>query len=129
MLDVSAGELIVILLVALVVFGPQRLPELARKAGEWARDLRQAARDLRTGLEEEVREVREAVDDARQPLDEAKKALDEARREVDRLESEVERGRRQPWVGPEPTRGPTSKNAMEDLKRIEGRPDDGSEGA
>ena len=45
----QGGEIIIILLLALVVLGPTRLPELARKLGEWTAELRSAARDLRQG--------------------------------------------------------------------------------
>ena len=53
----QGGEIIIILLVALVVLGPQRLPEVARKIGQWSAELRQAARELRSGLEKEVAEL------------------------------------------------------------------------
>jgi Sec-independent protein translocase protein TatA len=36
----QGGEIIIILLLALVVLGPTRLPELARKLGEWTAELR-----------------------------------------------------------------------------------------
>ena len=35
MFDIAFSELVVIALVALIVIGPERLPGLARKAGEW----------------------------------------------------------------------------------------------
>jgi sec-independent protein translocase protein TatB len=44
----------VLLMVGLLVFGPDRLPEMARQAGSWIRDLRRmvanARRDLSDGL-------------------------------------------------------------------------------
>jgi sec-independent protein translocase protein TatA len=39
-------ELAVILLLALLVFGPKKLPEIGRSAGEAMRELRKASRDL-----------------------------------------------------------------------------------
>ena len=44
---IEGGEWIVIVLVALIVFGPERLPELARRTGDWVRELRGAAREMR----------------------------------------------------------------------------------
>jgi sec-independent protein translocase protein TatB len=35
MFDIAFSELMVVALVALIVIGPERLPRLARKAGEW----------------------------------------------------------------------------------------------
>ena len=46
MFGVSAGELVVIVLVALVVLGPQKLPEVAKQLGKAMRELRRASADL-----------------------------------------------------------------------------------
>jgi sec-independent protein translocase protein TatB len=51
---VSASEFLLITLVILVVFGPRRLPELARKLGRIVRDLRSYASELRAGIEAEI---------------------------------------------------------------------------
>jgi len=52
--DIGAPEVLVVLVVALLVFGPDRLPEMARQAGSWIRDLRRmvanARRDLSDGI-------------------------------------------------------------------------------
>jgi Tat protein translocase TatB subunit len=52
--DVGPLEILVLLIVGLLVFGPDRLPEMARQAGSWLRDLRRmvanARRDLSDGL-------------------------------------------------------------------------------
>lgn len=54
MFGVSPAELLTIAVVVLVVFGPQRLPELSRKAGRVLRQLKDAADDLRRGIESEA---------------------------------------------------------------------------
>lgn len=51
---VSASEFLLITLVILVVFGPRRLPALARKLGRILRDLRGYASELRAGIEAEI---------------------------------------------------------------------------
>jgi sec-independent protein translocase protein TatB len=38
--DVGLGELLIIAVVGLLVFGPDRLPEMAKQAGRWVNDLR-----------------------------------------------------------------------------------------
>ena len=46
MFDVGGGELVLILLVVLLLFGPSKLPELARSVGKGLRSVRKAQEDL-----------------------------------------------------------------------------------
>jgi len=52
--SVSPAEILTIAVVALVVFGPKRLPEMSRKLGGALRELKDTAADLRRGLESEI---------------------------------------------------------------------------
>jgi TatA/E family protein of Tat protein translocase len=47
-------ELLIIFVIALVVFGPRRLPELGRSLGRAITEFRRAAQEFSTTLEEEV---------------------------------------------------------------------------
>jgi sec-independent protein translocase protein TatB len=53
----SLPHLIVIFVVALVIFGPQKLPELARMLGKATAEFRKMTGDFRYALEEEVRDL------------------------------------------------------------------------
>ncbi|MBZ5698129.1 MAG: twin-arginine translocase TatA/TatE family subunit [Acidobacteriia bacterium] len=53
----SLPHLVVIFIVALVIFGPQKLPELARMLGKATAEFRKMTGDFRYALEEEVREL------------------------------------------------------------------------
>lgn len=76
MFGIGTPELLVILVVALVVLGPQRLPEVARMLGRGLAELRKAtsgitdeltnARDL---LENEVRSAESSLHEAMRPTD------------------------------------------------------------
>lgn len=114
---VQGSEIIIILLVALVVLGPRRLPDIARKLGRWSVELRQAAADLRRGLEEEVGDLRDIRQDLEGPIEEARREFREAGKSMDETAGEA---RRLHWVGPEPKSGPTPADAMSDLDEIEG---------
>jgi len=48
-------ELIVIFVIALLVFGPRKLPELGRSLGKSIGEFKRASNELRNTLEEEVR--------------------------------------------------------------------------
>ena len=51
-------EIVVILVLALLVFGPKRLPELARSLGRGLAELRRASTDLRQTFNEATQEPR-----------------------------------------------------------------------
>lgn len=50
MLNIGMPELILILVVALLIFGPTKLPELARSLGKGLAEFRRASSDLRSQL-------------------------------------------------------------------------------
>lgn len=53
--SIGMPELIVIFVIALVVFGPRRLPELGRSLGKTIAEFKKATNDLQSTLEEEIR--------------------------------------------------------------------------
>ena len=53
----SVPHLVIIFLVALLVFGPEKLPELARKLGKATAEFKRATDGLRAGFEEHMREL------------------------------------------------------------------------
>lgn len=54
MLDIGPAEFLVIIVAAVVLFGPEKLPELARKAARVIKYVRQIASDAQTQLSEEL---------------------------------------------------------------------------
>jgi TatA/E family protein of Tat protein translocase len=52
---IGMPELIIIFVIALIVFGPRKLPELGKSLGKSLAEFRRASNDLRHTLEEEVR--------------------------------------------------------------------------
>jgi Tat protein translocase TatB subunit len=59
--DLGFQELVVIFVVALLVFGPKKLPELARNMGKGLGQLRKAMLDIKSEVEKEVEETSSAV--------------------------------------------------------------------
>lgn len=67
MLNIGAGELIFIIVVALLILGPQRLPEFARGVGRFMREFRRQTDDVRTMVEREFYRMDQEVMDERLP--------------------------------------------------------------
>ena len=53
----SFPHLVVLFVIALIIFGPQKLPELARMLGKATAEFRKMTNDFRYALEDEVREL------------------------------------------------------------------------
>ena len=68
MFGVGYTEAFIILVVALVVFGPQRLPELAGQAGRWIREFRKMTSDLTGEFEKTIAEVDDIKDTFRREM-------------------------------------------------------------
>jgi TatA/E family protein of Tat protein translocase len=53
--SIGMPELIIIFVIALVIFGPKKLPELGRSLGRSLSEFKKASNELRSTLEEEIR--------------------------------------------------------------------------
>ncbi|HET8723661.1 MAG TPA: Sec-independent protein translocase protein TatB [Anaeromyxobacteraceae bacterium] len=54
MFGLGFGEIVVILVLALVLLGPQKLPEVAKQLGKGFRDFKKASDDLKNQFEREL---------------------------------------------------------------------------
>jgi sec-independent protein translocase protein TatA len=61
--SIGMPELLIIFVIALIIFGPRKLPELGRSLGKSLAEFKRASNELRNTLEEEIRieEQKEAV--------------------------------------------------------------------
>lgn len=79
MFEVGFTEIVLILGIALLVLGPERLPKLAADIGRWAGKARAMARQLKGQLEQEagsLNELRKPLDEIRNPLNDLRNPLD-----------------------------------------------------
>jgi len=60
MFGIGIQEMLIILVVALIFFGPKRLPDLAKSLGRGLAEFRKASDEVRKGIEEAVKEGEEA---------------------------------------------------------------------
>jgi len=96
MFDIGFSEMMVIAVVALVVLGPERLPRVARQAGEWLGKLQRYVADVKNDLSrqvelEELRRVQQEMQGAARELESSmQKSVSEMQSQVSELCAEVE---------------------------------------
>jgi len=57
----SGQEIFVIIIVALLLFGAEKLPDIAKTVGKGMRDFRKATGEIRRELETSTREIRQDI--------------------------------------------------------------------
>jgi sec-independent protein translocase protein TatB len=72
-MNLGMPEMIFIFLLALVVVGPKRLPELARQLGKWVAEFKRASNEFKNQLETEMMNIE--LDERARKQTEAAKAL------------------------------------------------------
>ncbi|MEN8133089.1 MAG: Sec-independent protein translocase protein TatB [Pseudomonadota bacterium] len=77
MFDFGFWELILVMVVALLVVGPERLPGLARQAGLWAGKAKRFVNSVRSDIEREIR------------ADDLKKMLNQQQNEIQELKGMI----------------------------------------
>jgi TatA/E family protein of Tat protein translocase len=75
-------EIVVIMIIALIIFGPGKLPEIAAQAGKAVRDFRRVTRDL-------TAEFQDSIDDVQSTMDDMKSTVNEMRRETEELATSI----------------------------------------
>jgi len=80
MFGLGLPEIIIIMVVALLVVGPSKLPDLARSLGKAFNEFRRMADEVKETFEEEV--VKEEPEEAANPAEPAKESIPEAKENV-----------------------------------------------
>ena len=64
---IGMPELIVIMVIALIIFGPRKLPELGRSLGRSLNEFKRASNELKHTLDEEIRVEEQKSTERQQP--------------------------------------------------------------
>ncbi|MBM4119995.1 MAG: twin-arginine translocase TatA/TatE family subunit [Nitrospira sp.] len=77
MFGLGVGEILIILVLAFLLFGPKQLPEVGRQVGRAVKGLKETADDLRKSVEPEVNLIQQEVKMAEQDLAASMKEAEE----------------------------------------------------
>ena len=116
-LNISGGEILVILVVIYLVFGPKKIPELARMLGKGINEMRRATNEIKEEINREISKTKKDINldiDRGDPLG-IKKKMEEAMSDADKRDTEAKADAKDevPAQTPEPVRDPNNISAVE----------------
>jgi TatA/E family protein of Tat protein translocase len=88
MFGLGAGEVLIILIIAFLLFGPKQLPEIGRQVGKAVKGFKETADDLKKTVEPELNMIQQEVKMVEQDF---QASMKEAEDEINAATSGVER--------------------------------------
>ncbi len=82
MFGLGAGEILIILVIAFLLFGPKQLPEVGRQVGRAVKGLKETADDLRKSVEPEINLIQQEVKMVEQDF---QASMKEAEQEIENI--------------------------------------------
>ena len=73
--SIGMPELILIFVVALLVFGPKKLPELGKSLGRGLAEFKKASDDLKKTIEDEIEQGKKEAADVKEQVGEVRRSL------------------------------------------------------
>ena len=81
LLFISGGEIVLVMLLALLFFGSKAIPDIAKTLGKGMREFKKATNEIKRELEEHTSDIKKDIDElsstVRKETTEIKKGLDE----------------------------------------------------
>ena len=91
MFDMGLIEMVMIFVVALLVSGPEKLPQVARTLGKYVAKARRFVAGVRSDIERELHadELRKILKDQSEQIDDLKEVLDDTRKQLHNTATDV----------------------------------------
>ena len=136
--SIGFPELMIILIIALLVFGPKKLPEVGRSIGKAMREFRKTSDEIKGRIEDEIqadefRNIKKDFDDVKNTRfdidsDKEKKEKDKPKKDPYRDQESKQSGETEQEVKTDSGEQKTSGSSSESAEDIYGKFDDHGEG-
>lgn len=101
-MELSIGEMLLVALVIIVLFGPDKLPSIARDLGQGVKKMRGAVEDIKTEIMKEadnpISEIKKEIDKVKEkaeemnPIADLKKTTEDLKNKINPLEDDSYEG-------------------------------------
>ena len=91
MFDVGFAEVMIIGVVALIVIGPERLPDVARKVGRWVAKIQRFVKGVRSDVSRELEsgELKALIGDQKSQINELRGMVKDAQKDIQKSTSSL----------------------------------------
>ncbi len=90
-MDLSFSEILAIIVIAVLVFGPQKIPEIARGLGNGIRTLRNASDEIKREIMKETEDFKNPITEIEKEIKDAGESMEKEIRDIESEEGPIKR--------------------------------------